>query len=392
MASASTFQIHLSGHSLTGEDHAHSLLITLLRGLAALQVAAAHLRAEMFPSLRTLDDPTLAYQLLAFSTGFAHQAVLVFFLISGWLVGGSLLDKQGQPQALASYAIDRISRLWTVMIPAFGLMLLIGLFIGELRPGGVDFARTNDFSATVLLGNLVGLQTVTLPQFGGNYALWSLANETWYYLMFPLLLAGVRGKLAQRLLSSAALLVICLSLPLAMVLYFLTWLLGAAFSRVRIDCGAPLRWAVLALLATVSVYFRFTGSNDDMVVGSFAQDIACSLVFLPLLASLQFRLRPGPALARVHRAAKALADLSFTLYVLHVPLIALLRYLARTLFGADRLSPDAPLHFAIYFGMLGLILGAAWLSWRAFESRTPAVRRRLKDWLLRARRQPLRQT
>ncbi len=385
-------RLHLLAAADTGAASAQSLLISVLRGAAALQVAAAHLRAELFPGLRTLADPPLAYQALAFFTGFAHQAVLVFFLISGWLVGGSLLGKLGQPQAIASYAIDRVSRLWTVLLPTFGLMLLFGLLTGALDPGGVDFASTNDFSATVLAGNLVGLQTVTLPEFGGNYALWSLANETWYYLMFPLLVAGAGGGAWRRAASLALLLAIALLLPFPIVLYFLTWLLGAIAARVRIVCGTPFRLAAAAAAAGAAVYVRVAGINDDMNAATFNQDILCSLAFLLCLASLPQRIDPASRLlVRVRRIGDFFAAFSFTLYVLHLPLIGLMRHGARLLFGSDRLSPLAPLHYAVYAGMLGLLLLLSWLAWWAFESRTPQVRRRLKAWLLTGRAQPLRQ-
>ena len=82
-------RLRLLPESQLGEDSYHSILISALRGLAALQVAAAHLRAEFFPGLRSLENPMLWYQALSFFTGFAHQAVLVFFLISGYLVGGT---------------------------------------------------------------------------------------------------------------------------------------------------------------------------------------------------------------------------------------------------------------------------------------------------------------
>ena len=392
MFSLSLPRLRLLPAAATAANSSHSLLIAVLRGLAALQVAAAHLRSEMFPGMRTLADPPLAYQALAFFTGFAHQAVLLFFLISGWLVGGSLLGKLGQPQAIASYAIDRLSRLWTVLLPTFCLMLLIGLFTRELKPAGIDFSIANDFSAAVFAGNLAGLQTIILPEFGGNYALWSLANETWYYLMFPLLLGGAIGPAWRRAASSAALLAIALVLPYPIVLYFLTWLLGAIASRVRIVCGMLLRLVLLGFALGVSVFYRLTGSNDDMVAAAFNQDLLCSLAFLAVLVSLPERLPGGAAvLARVRRAGELFAAFSFTLYVTHLPLIGLMRHLARSLFGADQLSPLAPLHYAVYAGMLGVILLLSWISYLAFESQTPRVRRLLKDWLLAGRAQSLRQ-
>jgi peptidoglycan/LPS O-acetylase OafA/YrhL len=391
MFSLSLPHIRLLPAGATAADSYHSLLIAVLRGLAALQVAAAHLRSEMFPGMRTLADPPLAYQALAFFTGFAHQAVLVFFLISGWLVGGSLLGKLGQPHAFASYAVDRLSRLWTVLLPTFCLMLLIGLFTRELNPAGIDFSSANDFSATVFAGNLAGLQTITLPEFGGNYALWSLANETWYYLMFPLLLAGAAGPAWRRMASLAALLAIALLLPYPVVLYFLTWLLGAIASRVRIVCGMALRLFLLGLALAVSVYYRLTGSNDDLTAAAFNQDLLCSLAFLAVLVSLPERLPERAMVARLRRVAEFFAAFSFTLYVTHLPLIGLMRHMARTLFGADQLSPMSPLHYAIYAAMLGAILLLSWVSYLAFESHTPRVRRLLKDWLLAGRTQSLRQ-
>ncbi|UUZ57450.1 acyltransferase family protein [Massilia sp. H-1] len=180
--------------SQLGEDSWHSLLISLLRGMAALQVAAAHLRAEFMPGLRSLEQPALWYQALAFLTGFAHQAVVVFFLISGWLVGGSLLNKRTEPDAIKLYAIDRITRLWTVLLPTFLLILALGILTGQIDPRTADFSRDNPYSLTALVGNLAALQTIVVPQFGGNYPLWSLANEGWYYLLFPLLLTAAGGR------------------------------------------------------------------------------------------------------------------------------------------------------------------------------------------------------
>ena len=206
--------IRCQRHSQLDSGSTHSMLISLLRGLAALQVAAAHLRAEVFPGLRELADPPLAYQLLAFCTAFAHQAVVVFFLISGWLVGGSLLDKFGQPGALRNYAIDRATRLWAVLVPALLLMLAIGAIVGTVDPARADLSAANDYSIASFAGNLAGLQTVLVEPYAGNYALWSLSNETWYYVQFPLLLlAFAAGTRASRLAAATALVAIAAALP-----------------------------------------------------------------------------------------------------------------------------------------------------------------------------------
>lgn len=135
-------------------DYHHSMLISVLRGLAAVEVAAAHLRAQFYPGLKAVTDPGLFYQAFAFFTGFAHQAVLVFFLLSGWLVGGALLNKYREKHSLVSYGIDRITRLWIVLIPAFGLSLLLGAVTGTVDPTRASFSTANEFSATTFIGNL----------------------------------------------------------------------------------------------------------------------------------------------------------------------------------------------------------------------------------------------
>jgi peptidoglycan/LPS O-acetylase OafA/YrhL len=188
-----------------------------------------------------MQDPTLWYQALGFLTGFAYQAVVVFFLLSGWLVGGSFLNKLHEPGAMTSYAVDRMTRLWIVMIPAFVLTLVIGAYTGAIDPGTFSYAVANEYSAASFLGNLFGLQDVVLPRFGGNFPLWSLANETWYYVLFPLLVISFTGRSTfSRVAPAAVCLLVTMNLTGSIVLYFSLWLLGAAFADRdhRLCCAA----------------------------------------------------------------------------------------------------------------------------------------------------------
>jgi peptidoglycan/LPS O-acetylase OafA/YrhL len=362
------------------EGFHHTNLITLLRGLAAVEVVAAHLRAQLFPGLKTLTDPTLWYQALAFFTGFAHQAVVLFFLLSGWLVGGSMLNKLGQPGAMLSYAIDRVTRLWVVLIPAFLLTLLLAATGDAVDPRQVSYARHNEYSLTAFVGNLFGLQDLAVPRYGGNFALWSLANETWYYLLFPLGVLAVTAKSAISRAAAGAMLALLMSLlGIGIALYFLVWLLGAAFSRVRIDATRGWRIGLAGVLLALSVWFRLTGSNDKLVAASFLQDCILSVAFLLVLCSLQLRADPARRSTRiVRRLGGMLAGFSFTLYVVHVPLLrALTGHMAPLRQG--RLAPDRIGDLAIYASMLAAIILLAYLFHLPFEAQT----RRLRRWIKR---------
>lgn len=369
-------RLRLLKESRLGPHDWQSPLISLLRGLAALQVAAAHLRAQVFPGLSTLQEPSLWYAGLSFFSGFAHQAVVVFFVLSGWLVGGSLLDRIGKPHALRDYTIDRLTRLWIVLLPAFVLMLLLGLGTGELDPDAPRLADLSPWSLTTLLGNLAGVQTMAVPAFGGNFPLWSLAYETWYYALFPLLLLGVRpGNTQARLAAAAAAVALAFCLSSGIVLYFLVWLMGAAASRLRIDAGRLQRCAGWLLFGALAAGLRLQGQDGDLDARSLGRDVLYSAVFLVCLCSAG---RRDPAAMRPLVSIGAfLAGFSFTLYVLHVPLLRML-WAYR---GGELLSTDDPASIAVYAAMLAIVVSLSYLIHLPFEAQTARLRRFIKQFL-----------
>ncbi len=379
MASALLPQFRLLAHSNLNQDYGHSILITVLRGLAAVEVAAAHLRAQVFPGLRGMQDPTLWYQALAFFTGFSHHAVVVFFLLSGWLVGGSLLNKLHEPRAMTSYVVDRVTRLWIVLFPTFGLSLLIGAYTSAVDPGTVSYAIDNEYSVASFLGNLFGLQGIAVLRFGGNFPLCSLSNGTWYYVLFLLLVVLFIGKSKFfRCASIAGCLLIAMSLAGPIMLYFLIWLLGIGFSRIEITASARQRLALLCVAVVVAVYFRLTESDDALDEESFVQHLVFSLPILLLLSSLQFRADPRSIQMRIaKKIGTALAGFSFTLYVIHVPFLILLRNVYPPLREA-RLSPHDVADLGTYFIMLTGILVLSYLFHLPFEAQTHRVRSFIK--------------
>ena len=400
-----------------------SVLIDWLRGLAALQVAAAHLRAQVFPGLSTVTDPPLWYQGLAFMTGFAHQAVLVFFVLSGWLVGGVFLDRSHDVPpswALRDYALDRATRLWTVLLPAFLLMLALAwagaLPWSDANPAadtvvvtpaagtaavthaGAGTAATDDaatnartlpanvagttadiagadartaWSFSTLLGNLVGLQTLVVPPFGENFPLWSLANETWYYVLFPLLVIAARAGAAWLRLACAALaLAVAALLGAAITGYFLVWLLGVAASRLRFDFSAVQRWLWRGALLVVAALLRLGGQDGDFTLSTLGPDLLLALLLVVCLCSVG-RGRPAAAVAQT---GAFLAGFSFTLYVVHIPLQRMLwAYRDGAL-----LAPGEPASLAVYAAMLAVVLALAYLFHLPFEAQTGSLRRLLR--------------
>jgi peptidoglycan/LPS O-acetylase OafA/YrhL len=187
-----------------------------------------------------------------------------------------------------------------------------------------------------------------------------------------------------RTLCALFLTMLVIVLPPIMLLYFSIWLLGAAGSRIQINCGNVGRTILIAITAGISVYFRLAGLTDDVSASAFLPDLILSALFAAVLCSLHRSAAPGtPAVLRIAATGRYFAEFSFTLYVIHVPLIHLLQTAMRDIFGLQTLSPNQPLHLAAYLCMLCAIVFSAWLFYLLFESRTPLVRKWAKRKLLR---------
>jgi peptidoglycan/LPS O-acetylase OafA/YrhL len=65
-------------------------MLDLVRGLSALVVMAGHLRAFIFEDFGNLATPGPLSKIFYFITGLGHQAVMVFFVLSGYFVGGAV--------------------------------------------------------------------------------------------------------------------------------------------------------------------------------------------------------------------------------------------------------------------------------------------------------------
>jgi peptidoglycan/LPS O-acetylase OafA/YrhL len=141
--------------------------LDLLRGLAALTVMAAHLRGDAFVEYGAL--PVSQHGVLAALffglTRQGYEAVIVFFALSGFLVGGQVLSRvRNRKFQIRDYAIDRSTRILIPLIPACLFTAAIDLFV---------FGHGD--AVGQLAGNMFGLNEIIVPTLQTNPVLWSLA-------------------------------------------------------------------------------------------------------------------------------------------------------------------------------------------------------------------------
>ena len=237
----------------------------MIRGIAALAVMIGHIRGLFFLDYKDLASPSPPVAFLYAVTGLGHQAVMVFFVLSGFLIGGSVLTSM-ERWTWKRYLVNRLCRLYLVLLPALVLTAALD-YIAYRQPGGhvyfdlpiVHFnpeALAGNRHWSVFFGNAFFLQTIFVPTYGSNSPLWSLANEFWYYMLFPALVLSVYApdNMKRRLVGIVMAIMMLALLPSGIMAGFLIWLLGVAvYSLPTLNIGRGLRWAFH--LVTAAAFF-----------------------------------------------------------------------------------------------------------------------------------------
>lgn len=360
--------------------------INVLRAAAALAVVLGHARTLF---LVDYDDvPQGAIQAALYgASAIGHQAVVVFFVLSGYWVGGSVWTQIKDARFhWPNYLTSRLIRLWVVILPALVLTLAsdtvgrhffgtMSAYSGDPGYGGVVPTTAPPLDAFTFLGNVVFLQAIHVPTLGSNTALWSLSYEFWLYVLAPLvLLVALRRRyfLCVLLLGLGAL------VGLPVLAYLPLWALGGVVYIKRNDIRRVLgrmgrtRIAfirIIAALATLAAGVVVRGLNSlPVLLGDYIVAVPASL----LLATLVTGFLPGGVGERLLTPYSKLAHSSYSLYAIHVPLLVL----AVSALGIQEANrwPSDLLHWTLLLGIVFATVAVAWLFAQGTERHTQVVR------------------
>ncbi|MEF3365840.1 acyltransferase [Methylocystis sp. 9N] len=380
-----------------------SQFIEACRWLGALVVLAVHTN-NMFINLADIMSaphapPVYAWWFYsAFELG--HQAVLAFFVMSGYLVGGAVLAHLRKGQGfLRDYFIHRVSRIYLVVVPAVLLTLVFDSLGRWLFAGSGVYDWTlfkGHFSPTLLFASFLNLQGIAFSYYGTNGPLWSLACEFWYYVTFPLLLLPFARHYPPAVryggFALGVALFVALSIPPSWFRFgYILWA-GGAFATLIPRAVIRSRWLALGLYAGVVAIIRLTVRGPILEAYPWLPDVTdllASCLFIIVL--LAFRYGPLEGFSALRpKFHKTLADFSFSLYSIHMPILIFARAAAGEVFGRDWASELAtPKHYAVAFSVMGVAIVSGYLFSRVTEAKTGAARRKLRALLDRI--VPLRQ-
>lgn len=259
---------------------------------------------------------------------FGQEAVIVFFLLSGFVIFANENDRVRRPGA---FYLRRLRRIYPPMIAAMlisAILWILGLIPEKPTLGS-------------LFGTIFAMQDISFLKPGvvtdpflGNDPLWSLSYEIFFYLLFPIVMIGWRrSPIATRwlvpagsVLALATYFVAPNHMSLVMGYYSMWWAGGMAaylFSHGALKCRSALPEIIglssLVLIAMCGVIwcgYRGLGFFPFLIA---RHCIVVLALFVLLLSPLRHTL--ANVGYRLARPAASIAGISYGLYIVHYPIL-----------------------------------------------------------------------
>ena len=357
-----------------------------LRGVAVLLVVVSH---------------SWIGPLFTFWPRMGWTGVELFFVLSGFLITGILLDAREAPGYFRNFYLRRVLRVFPLYYFVIaGSFLLAAWLPAELAPKLV-IPRGHEWTYWFFLGNFSMARADMFSQFSPGVT-WSLAIEEQYYLLWAPVVLLLRGR---------ALVYACGALYVLAILWrsvlFGThgWILAglvllpsqmdglavgsllAVLFRAEGSIPQARRWAPW-ILAASAAGIVLNAIHAGAFFGTDARTSIVSLALYPLMYGSLLTLAvalPGSAWAAALRVPllRTFGRYSYAIYLLHyailVATLVVERYLLKTFQMPGQLAYTALL--------VSLSLAAGWVSWclleqpiqrlkRHFEGGAPGARER----------------
>ena len=361
--------------------HVHVPVLDGIRGLAILLVLCFH--------FMLVEGNSPVVRMIQKTWGFGWAGVDLFFVLSGFLITGILLDAKTRPNYFRNFYARRTVRLFPLYYAfLFVMLLVLPAILGHARMvAHLGEPPVGNWAYWLYCYNL--FQGEHGPTFSHSMGVtWSLCIEEQFYLLWPTVVW---------LCTPRTLLKVCGGLMLMSLVSRLVLVLNgygevpvSQWSFCRMDAlavGAALAlvfkrglwpveslkrpaWLIVLIVPVVVLGLNLVGGklmhNPTFLVGGYT---ALAAMFGSLLL-LTLTVSPNSALARFfsNPLMRMLGRYSYAMYLFNQPVKFLLRDFvfdpnARlTLFGSH-----VPAQL-LFFLMAGLItVGLAWLSWHLFE-------------------------
>lgn len=309
-----------------------------IRGIAALIVVLFHSWQVMLPAQEAFPFADAAHpiaRLIALSPLrlliAGRAAVIVFFMLSGYVLARSLAHAPSM--TYWQFAVRRVCRIWLPFAAAISFAAILYVCVDPKPLPGHDWLNlfwNEPLSLPVLTGHLLMIGTPVMVNL--DNVIWSLAHEMRLSLVFPALVLAVAYRPRVTITASLAALLILSSRHVLVAIgavhnghdsselifslsqtlrYTAFFVLGIVLAKrlPLLPSGAPARCA-LWVLSFGLLSIPYLADIDEVAFGAGA--------FLLIALSLQ---SASAHSILTHRLPNFLGKISYSLYLLHLPII-----------------------------------------------------------------------
>lgn len=294
------------------------ITLNLLRALAAQFVLFGH--AMSFLNLGCNKAPCIQ-----------NIAVMIFFILSGFLISFSLIRKNFQT-TFKEFFLARFCRIYSGLIPAILFITFMDFLALKLN----SYSHFSDFSIKTFLGNIFMLQNFPLCHmsvFGSARPFWTLNIEWWMYMFWGwfALKFLFNKKLSKLWFVHLLILLFFLLMPLRNK-YDLSilWMLGVLASFLLVYKDLLKNKNILLITSIIIFCFLVSHSIKHKVDYCLKNHVLLFESFLLLVLYTENCNKNIPE--KLSKWIQFWADYSFTLYLIHYSICELLSKYTNNLF------------------------------------------------------------
>jgi peptidoglycan/LPS O-acetylase OafA/YrhL len=265
------------------------------------------------------------------ASNYGHSSVIVFFVLSGFVIAYITDTREKQ---FSTYAASRISRIYSVAIPAIFLTIMLDSIGRIINSAAYGFPYDQFFIrifASLFLLNEVWLISIT--SFS-NLPYWSICYEMWYYVAYAIIV------FSPRRISLLVIVLLGIILGPKIILLAPIWTLGVTlYSWKNLNLISNYTAWLMLLTSLIGIY-TFHHENIPLVLDNelkkligdelfkemtfsnhFLSDyILAILVFFNFTAMRLICRKFANILSWLEKPIRFFASYTLTLYLTHYPL------------------------------------------------------------------------
>jgi peptidoglycan/LPS O-acetylase OafA/YrhL len=318
--------------------------LTGLRGLAAFIVFISHCANQgMVPEV--------------FGNGLGQIGVMLFFILSGFLMAHLYLDKDASVSNIKHYLVARVGRIF----PLYYLLILFSVFISTCVYAEFHYHITE-----------LNIVARALLFIDAPFEFWTIPVEVQFYFVFVVFWLLYQRGAGPVVLTLFALLTIVPSIflypklgyvPALFSSYSVPFFVGiiTAMNYSRLTRSPLLNRLVryLAIPAVIALFLNFPAIraergwvlDDHFFIRTWADPVNWIIVYGVFFCAM---FNPGSLGFLNTRPIVFLGEISFGFYLIHYPILKIIKHMA----------VPVPLQFLV---SLVVITAMAWLLYRFFE-------------------------